>query len=283
MIVHVDGRDLDAANALGADERGFLLGDGAFETALLRDGVPAFLDAHLERLRGGLAVLGIAEPEALAAVGDVFRRLAAVNGCGSGEAAARITVSRGRGGRGLAPASSSRPTFVVSVEPYRRPTGPAVLAPTTRRVYSGAATRGFKCLGGYVERILARADAVAAGAEEGLLLNEHGRLAGAGAATLFLLDRRGVLRTPSLADGALPGVVRAVVLEMARGIGLVAEEGGLDPGACADAFLFLTNSLVGLRPARLPGAADAPAPLAFHALEMRYRERLEDDMRRRIS
>jgi branched-chain amino acid aminotransferase len=100
----------------------------------------------------------------------------------------------------------------------------------------------------YLPSLLALAEARAAGCDEALLLNHRGQVAEAATANVFLVAR-GVLVTPPLSDGPLPGVTREAVLECAHHLGLPAEERSFDLDALRQADeVFLTNSVVGLRP-----------------------------------
>lgn len=276
MIVSVNGVLTDGSAALSAADRGFLLGDGVFETILVRSGAPIFLAAHLQRLQLGLRALGIAEPTTLVDVQAHIRDVAACNGCGQGDAAARITISRGSGPRGLLPSSSSRPTLVVSVEKLASRSDAALrLVVTHRRRLASSSFAGFKAIGGYVENMLARADSAAAGADDGLVRNEFGRVVSASAANLFLIGADGVLRTPACAEGALPGIVRGVVLSAAATLGRRVQEGKVEEADLDGAELFLTNSLVGIRRALLLGAPDHPPSDIFRALEACYARRID--------
>src|SRR5262249_51322847 len=94
--------------------------------------------------------------------------------------------------------------------------------------------------------ILARAEADAAGADDALLLNTRGRLAEATASNLFWLSGRGLI-TPPIKGGALPGITRDVVIELARKLGLEAEERDVKPSTLHQARgVFLTNSVSGI-------------------------------------
>ncbi|MBY0422401.1 MAG: aminotransferase class IV, partial [Parvularculaceae bacterium] len=202
--------------------------------------------------------------------------LAAANGCAQGFAAARVTATRGQGGRGLDVDPTARPTLLVTVAPYAPPTGPAAVLIATRPRWSGAPT-AFKAIAGYLDNILARDEARRAGADEALLLNDRGRLAGAAAANLFVIDAASVLTTPSTAEGALAGIVRGVLLEEARAAGLAVREGAVDVETLGAGAFFLSNGLIGLRPAQLLGEAPKDIPGIYHTLEARYRLRLIEE------
>ncbi|MDE1148406.1 MAG: aminotransferase class IV [Azospirillaceae bacterium] len=236
-LVWLNGTLRPAASAgIAFNDRGFLLGDGLFETLCWRDGAVVRLDAHLARLRDGAAVLGLPLPpmaELAAALADT----AAANDLADG--ALRLTVSAGLGPRGLPRPNPPTPTILVTAAPAGAVLPPArvVVATVTRRNEHSPLSR-VKSLN-YLDQILARRQAAAEGADDAVLLNTAGRVAGATAATLFaVLD--GALVTPPLADGVLPGTRRAAVMDQLGGV-----ERSLLPADLVRATeLFLTSSLM---------------------------------------
>ena len=93
-------------------DRGFLLGDGVFETFAATDGYVYRLAEHLERLRDGAAVLGIPVP-----AHDIERAVQTVletNGLARGCAALRLTLSHGVGQRGLLAPADPQPTLLLT-------------------------------------------------------------------------------------------------------------------------------------------------------------------------
>ncbi len=109
----------------------------------------------------------------------------------------------------------------------------------------------------FLENILGRKEAAAAGADEGIFLNTRGEVTEGTVSNVFLVDSRGRLVTPHPASGLLPGITREVVVELARDLGLeVAEEVVLPEQLRAAREAFLTNSLLGVMPlVALDGAA----------------------------
>src|SRR5690606_9429576 len=91
------------AARIDAADRGFTLGDGVFETLRAYDGRPFRLDAHLARLAAGAETLGFAPPLPPARIAAAVAETLAANRLESGDAAIRITLSRGTGARGLLP------------------------------------------------------------------------------------------------------------------------------------------------------------------------------------
>jgi branched-subunit amino acid aminotransferase/4-amino-4-deoxychorismate lyase len=246
--------------AVPPDDRGLLLGDGLFETVLFKAGEAVLWPAHMARLHRGCAALGLAPPDpevllaqARGAAGSLAR------------AAVRLTWTAGSGGRGLARPDALQPRLLVTAAPSPRPEGAASLVTATVRRNAGSPASRLKTLS-YLDNVLARREALAAGADEALMLDTDGRLACASAANLFWIAG-GRLHTPALDGAVLGGVMRAQVLEA-----LPVEEVAAGPEALANVeALFLTSSLIGVRPvSSLDGRA-----LASHPLIEDLRARLE--------
>lgn len=241
MTVWLNGRLLptDAARIDPAD-RGFALGDGLFETIRVTGGRALHLDRHFARLQASAAVLELPVPYPDEALAGAVTALIAARGVAEG--VARLTLTRGPGARGVLPPADSHPTVLITLAPAGLPAGPvdAVIAQGTRRNEHSPLSR-LKTLN-YLDAILARQEAARRGTGEALLLNTAGRLAEASVANLFIV-RDGRLLTPPVAEGALPGLRRALILERHR-----AEERPITPDDLPAAEeAFLSNSL-GLRP-----------------------------------
>jgi len=226
-----------------ADDRGFTLGVGLFETILVIDGVPQFWREHLDRLTRGCARLGLPAPEAEDCREAAAEALARVHG----RAALRLSWTGGSGARGLAAPISPQPRLTAAAAPA--PAVPASLSLATvgvRRNPSSLTSR-LKTLS-YLDNVCARQEAVAAGADEALMLNTGGMLACAAAANLFWF-RGDILCTPALDCGVLDGIMRAAVLAEARASGRPVEEIEAPPSVLATCDgAFLTSSLIGAVP-----------------------------------
>ena len=264
---HISGRD-----------RGLTLADGVFETMCAHDHTVFRLDRHLERLRHALAALEIPAPPQLRSwVID------AVRGVGGSDVSVRLTVTRGIGAGGIAPSAEAGPTVLVAV-------GPLPVFPTSvydvgliAHVASGrrneyAMTAGLKTLA-YTEAVAALLEAQHAGADEALFLDTEGHCSEATSSNLFVWTGSALV-TPPTSCGALPGITRAAVLELATTCGVPAAE---RPFALDDLYdaeeAFLTSSLRGLAPlARVgehtiglgtPGALTRQLAAAYTALVVR--------------
>lgn len=278
MTFWLNGEWRDKREAIGVDDRGFLLGDGVFETILIRNGAAAFLERHIARLTKGLSVLSMDAglPDNLRAV---ITELASRNDLSDGDASLRLTITRGPGARGLAypERHKSASTRLMTMARARVADSRARLLTVTkhRRAAAGMAAQ-CKTLS-YVDNILAYNDAIAAGADDAVMLNADGMLACASAANIFVIDQESVI-TPPVSDGALPGIVRAVLLDEASSAGIDIREQAIEPDALRDGAVFLTNSLIGLAPAHLDGAPDARANPLFIRLDACYRSALAEDL-----
>ncbi len=245
-VVWLGGRLQGAADAtISPADRGFTLADGVFETIRIRGGRPAHLARHLLRLRGAAGRLGLPVPATDAAFGDALAAICAANGVAEGTA--RVTLTRGPAPRGLARPEHPEPTLLVTAAAGAPPEHAlhAVTAQGTRR-NEFSPLSGIKSLN-YGDSLLARQEAVDQGADEAVLLNTAGRLAEYAVANLVLLWQ-GRLLTPPVGDGALPGIMRGLLIERC---GVV--EAPIDPGHPLDA-LFATSSLGVRSIARLDGA-----------------------------
>ena len=247
MTVFLNGRFVPEEQALvSAFDRGFLYGDGLFETLRVMNGVPLRWDAHWRRFAMGMLRLDLAvpwQPEYLRAnAADLSHHN------GMSDAILRLTLSRGIGQRGYSPRGADSPTFVMSMHPA--PALPAAapglkLHTASLRVPAGDWFSACKSANKLLH-VLARAEAEAAGADEALLLNPLGEVAEATSANLFWIEGD-TLHTPPLSSGALPGVTRADVLAWSQSQGISAHETTADLARLLRADgCFLTSSASGV-------------------------------------
>jgi aminodeoxychorismate lyase len=248
VIVYLNGAFVPAELAVvPVFDRGFLYGDGVFETIRVYQSRPLFWAAHMERLRRGLEALQInvrtRDDELRSAACELLRRNGLV------DAILRLTVTRGAGKRGYLFQSGQRPTVVmatyaatsfarVAPKPWRLHTSSIPIAP-------GHAWSGFKTAN-KLAQVMALAEAQAAGADEALMINCHGHVAEAAAANVFWYDGDSPC-TPALAAGGLPGTTRAVVLKLMESLGFPCAEVTRTRAELQDARgMFLTLSTQGI-------------------------------------
>ena len=241
--VYLDGGFLPAAEAmLPATDAGRLYGRGLFETFRARKGSVFLLDRHLARLREGARTLDIELPEDLERLPAAVRELA--ERCGLEDARMRLTVTAGPEGGRPSLFIQARAASDYPKEAYER--GIRAVVASARRNETSPLAR-IKSVN-YLDNLLAREEARRSGADEALFLNMRGLLAEASTANLFIMHD-GELTTPPVSDGALPGITRGAVLDLARGADIAAREASLTLDALRGASeAFLTNAVAGVLP-----------------------------------
>ncbi|MEP6622803.1 MAG: aminotransferase class IV [Acidimicrobiia bacterium] len=230
MIVSVNG-ELDEVDHLRISplDHGLLVGDGVFETMRVYGGVPFAWTRHLDRLARSAAGLGlhVPEPARLRESADAVLR---ANGLD--EARLRITITGGP-----APLGSERadvdPTIVVAASAVNAwpATAEVVTVPWARN--ERGATAGLKTIS-YAENVRALTYAHEHGATEAIFPNTRDELCEATGSNVFVVHG-GVLTTPPADSGCLLGVTRALVIEVAAGLGIEIVEAALPLGALAEA------------------------------------------------
>lgn len=239
---------------VSALDHGFLYGMGLFETFRTYDGVPFLLRRHLDRLADGCRQLGIPFEPDEAALGDWIRQVMDANQLQ--EAYVRYTVTAGEDILGLPAGNYRRPTHLLYikalpvVDPALYTEGkPLQLLRISRNTPEGPVR--LKSLH-YMNNILAKRELAgyvsAAGGAEGLMLTDKGFIAEGIVSNIFYI-KDGVLHTPDIDTGILPGITREMVLELAPEAGLRLEEGFYrwEQLVTADE-VFLTNSVQELVP-----------------------------------
>ncbi len=234
----LDGKLVRADEArVSLFDRGFLQGDGCFETIRIHRGAPFRFDAHVARLRRSLEILGLT-----ASLSDAeFRQTArsVVEASGLQEGLVRITVTAGEEDRGPSVAVTSRPlpkapsrARLIVAKSVRRAPGPLSQCKTISRAAESTALR----------------EAQRAGAFDAILLNPDDRVVESSARNVFAVVE-GTMITPPIDEGALPGVTRAAVLELAAALRIRAEETPLRVETLMTAEeVFLSGTGVGILP-----------------------------------
>ncbi len=273
-LVYLDGAYVPKSEArVSPDDRGFLFGDGVYEVVRVIGGRMVDLDRHLARLAHGAAALDLALARAggPARVRDAWERLLAANGLTTGEALCYAQLTRGAAPRAHAyPGAATPPTlyaFAARVDPpdaLRARGAAAVTYPDLRWARCDLKTVNL------LPNVMAKQAAAAAGAFEALLLRD-GVLTEASHSGAFAVVR-GELRTHPLGPRILPSVTRAVVLELAAGLGIAAREDAVTEAElrAADEVMVASTTADVMPVVSLDGApvgaatphAGAPGPVA---------------------
>ncbi len=250
-VVYFNGRLVPVSEArLSAFDYGFLLGFGLFETLRCYGGHIFRLERHIARLMKSAEALGIAPRLGGLDLGDACYQVLKANGLG--DARIRLTVSAGAGDIVPDPSTCREPTVFI-VARKLTPLPDAVYQRGYRVVVSSVRRNSRSLLSqhkstSWLENVFARSEARAAGFDEALLLNERGLVVECSASNIFAV-RSGVLCTPPIESGALPGVTREVVLELAKasGIRFAVVDLGFEDLLRADEA-FLTSSIIEVMP-----------------------------------
>jgi len=207
------------------------------------------LDAHLARLDVSARAIGLALPGGREAMREIV--LATARAFGRDEAYVRLVVTRGVGALGVDPATCPAPTVFCIVDAIKLfpaeklEQGLSLATVGIRRAPSDVLDPRVKSLN-YLPSVRAKMEARSRGADEALLLNQAGAVAEASVANVFVV-RAGRLLTPPASDGALLGITRGAVLELASAQGLPAEErtlGVVDVLGADEAFLTGTGARI---------------------------------------
>jgi len=246
--LHLNGALVGRSEAMvSALDRGFLYGDGFFETTRVIGGKALFLERHLERLAGSCSAAGFGTALDLRGIAEGVVEVVRANAVAEGYL--RISVSRGMHEGRLTELVARRPTVLIQAEPMDLPSLAApqaiTLSRSPYRINEHSPVVRHKSMS-YQGNLLALAEAQRQGADEAYFLNGAGHLTEGAISNLFFV-RDGRVCTPDISCGLLPGVMRQVVLEICSMVGLPAQVGRFGELDLLDADeVFCTNSLRGI-------------------------------------
>ena len=237
-----------------ANDRGFLLADGIFETLLAIDGRCIALAEHWQRLSQSALTLNLPISYTLENIQEIINKLLKKNQFMQAYVAIRITLTRGVTTRGLALPDDVQPTWLISAMPYHLQSKLSYrLIESQWIVNEHSPLERMKTLN-YLENILAKREATLQNADDALRVNTQGNICKTSVANVFLL-KDNVLLTPALSEGVLPGITRSQVLSLAEQLGFAWQEQALSIQTLKQAqAMFITNSLQGIVPIHAVGA-----------------------------
>jgi len=255
-------------------DHGFLYGDGIFEGIRIYNGNIFKCKEHLDRLYDSAKSIMLEIPmtmeEMQQAVVDAVRKN------GLRDAYIRLVVSRGAGSLSLDPASCSNPQVIIIVDQVRLfpqelyDNGLPIVTVPTRRNIPDALNPKIKSLN-YLNNVLVKIEATRAGVGEALMLNEHGYVAEGSGDNIFIV-KKGVLYTPPGYVGALEGITRKAIMDLADQLGYPVKE---EPFTRHDVYIadeaFLTGTaaeviaVVEVDGRRI--GTGKPGPITRHLLE----------------
>jgi len=276
VLVYLNGEIVPHEEArVPVDDRGFLFADGVYEVVRVYDGRPFLMDAHLQRLRDGLAALRIDDPGA-AGLAAVAERLLDENGLRDGDATVYIQVTRGAAPRAHAfPPAGTPPTVYVAAKrfarhpaEYYRDGVAAITVPDTR--WSRCDIKSVSLLA----NVLANQAAKDAGAFEALFVRDGIVLEGSLSNLFAVYD--GALFTYPASNYILAGITRRHVIGLASALGIPVVEAPVPLDRLfAAAELFLSGTTTEVLPVtRVDGrdiATGCPGPITLR-VQRAFRE-----------
>jgi branched-chain amino acid aminotransferase len=230
MKVYIDGKFYDKAKAkVSVFDHGLLYGDGVFEGIRAYHGRVFKLQEHVDRLYCSAKAILLTVPLTPAEMSRAIVETCRKNKLRDGYI--RLLVTRGEGTLGLDPNRCPKASVIIiagTIQLYPKELyeqGMAIITvPTVRNLHS-ALSPAIKSLN-YLNNIMAKIEAIQANALEAVMLNEQGYVAECTGDNLFAI-KNGTLHTPLISDGALNGITRAVIIELAATLGIPVVERSL--------------------------------------------------------
>jgi branched-chain amino acid aminotransferase len=225
--IYIDGKFYSEADAkISVFDHGLLYGDGIFEGIRFYNGRVFRLEEHLHRLRDSARSICLEIPMTMREMSDAVLETIRQNHLRDGYI--RLLVTRGIGNLGLNPTQCKSPSVIIIAATialyhedfYRK--GLTIVTCATRRSNPAALNPAVKSLN-YLNNVMARIEANLAGADEALMLNDAGNVAECTADNVFVV-KHGQIFTPPVTAGALRGITRSVVFEIAAEFGIKAQE-----------------------------------------------------------
>ena len=257
--VWINGRFVDIRNAkVSIFDRGFLYGDGVFETMRSYAGVIFRLNGHLDRLFSDLSAIEIRYPYSKAYFKEIIYKTLKINKLKN--AYIRVAITRGEGRFGIGHKDIFKPNVVIIAKEFEGYPGwmhdrgiSARIVDSRQNEYSKLSQ--IKSMN-YLNYILARIHAKEDGYDEAILMNTKGYITEAATSNIFLV-KRDIIITPSLDSGILPGITRGVVIGIAKTLRLRISQKKVTRRELIDADeVFLTNSLAEILPVRKIGSRE---------------------------
>ncbi len=233
LMIYINGTFYPKSEAkISVYDHGLLYGDGVFEGIRAYNGIIFKLKEHIDRLcRSAHPIfleIPLTKEQLTKAVVETLRK----NNLSS--AYIRLVVTRGVGDLGLDPQKCPKATIIIITEPdlvLHSPTkhekGISTIITWVRRNSVDAATHELKSLN-YLNSILGKIEANNSGADEAICLDKSGYVCEGVGENIFIV-RNGKILTPPLSSGALEGITRAFIIELAKKMRITVTERNITP------------------------------------------------------
>lgn len=248
-VLYINGDFLDEEKAsLSPFNRGLLYGDGIFETMRGYKGRPFFLEEHYARLQKSAVFLKINLPFDVSELGAILDRLLELNSLADCDSRMRLNVIRGKGKGGLMPDPDAGVEVIVTaegvtagVERMQRE-GIKLVLISDFRIDSLSSLAQHKTFN-YISGIMGLMEVNEHGGDEGLFLNNEGKVVEGVTSNIFIV-KEDILITPPQSAGILPGITRGLVLKVAAGEGIAVKERDISKEDLFGADeIFITSSV----------------------------------------
>lgn len=230
MKVYIDGTLHDEKDArISVFDHGLLYGDGVFEGIRFYNRRVFRLEEHIRRLYDSARSILLNVPITPEEMTEAVLATCRANDLNDGYI--RLVLTRGTGSMGLSPFRCPKASVIIiacSIQLYPEEAyqnGLVMATVATRRPTHDTLSPQVKSLN-YLNNVMAKVEAIQAGAEEGLMLNERGLVAECTGDNLFIV-RDSTITTPPITAGALDGITRKVVIELAASLGIPLREAEL--------------------------------------------------------
>lgn len=234
----------------GIHNRSFRYGDGLFESMCWRNGAIQFLDYHIERLHKGMNLLKLEGAQLLDAF-FVRQEVAQLIKKNDIQGAVRVRLSVFRDGGGLYSPETNKSTYLLEAEPLDEKVNAHNSAGLIIDIFKDhkKPINDFSQLksNNALLHVMAGIYRKNQGLDDVIILNDNGLLCEASGSNVFIWYRN-TLYTPALSEGCVDGVMRRVVMEVARENGIEVIEAQMNPEILNEAEeLFLTNAVHGMQ------------------------------------
>ncbi len=253
LVIYIDGEFYPRSDGkISVFDHGLLYGDGVFEGIRAYEGSVFRLREHLERLYRSAHAIMLEIPMTLEEMSRAVLETLKKNNLK--DAYIRLVVTRGVGDLGLDPRKCAKPTVIIITVPMvilhskeKRDKGITTMITWVKRDPIDATTHEVKSLN-YLNSILAKIETNAAGIDEAILLDRTGFVSEGAAENIFIVKEDKIV-TPPTSTGALRGITRDAVLELAEKLGYMVIEKAITPNELLIADeAFLTGTAAEIVP-----------------------------------
>lgn len=279
----INGVLCDASEAkIPVNDHGFLYGDGVFEGLRFYNRRILKLRTHLQRLANSAKAIGMNLP--MSAEKLELALLEIVDASTHSDGYLRLIVTRGVGPLGIDPGHCETGNVVIIADQLKmvsqeaRDNGAQLIIASTRRLAGDQLDSRIKSLN-YLNQIMAKIEANVAGADEAVVLNQSGFVAEGTADNIFIVTGD-TLETPPVTDGALDGITRGLILELAKDLSIPVRERSLttyDLYIADECFLTGTGAeLIPVREIASRQIRNSPGPV-YSRIHEKFQSELQRD------